>query len=210
MGLQLAAVLLLLDGLYLLVGVDAEHLLYYEHGGDDADHSEGIGGGIAHRHLLGDSVGLGVDLEHGLLSGAQAGGVGDCAGHDAHHLHEVGVAVCPPLDEVDGQGDADVDGDAEHGQQVEADASLLERREEAGANLHAYGEDEQDETELTQEVKRVCLHRITEVAHENAHKEHEGYTQRHAEYLDLAQPYAREDDERIEQHGAREGHVPWS
>ena len=63
---------------------------------------------------------------------------------------------------------------------------------------------------LTQEGERVCLHRITEVAHENAHEEHEGYTQRHAEYLDLAQPYAREDDERIEQHGAREGHVPWS
>ncbi len=209
-GRQQRVALFLLHLLYLLVYIDFKSLLDDEHHQDDAHHSEGISGGVAHRHLLRNVVCLGVYLEHGLLRGTESRGVGDGAAHDAHHLPDGGFAVGSALYVEDADGQRHVEQHSRRGQHVELHATLFKRGEEAGPDLHAYGENEEYEAELAQEMQRVVLHHIAEVSHHDAHEQHEGDTERDAEDFDFTKIDTGEDNERVEQYRSCQRYVSGS
>ncbi len=76
-------------------------------------------------------------------------------------------------EEVDAQYDGYVQSYGQDGKHIERNASFLEGREEAGAYLEADGEDEQDEAELAYEFEHLVVNDITQMSHQDAHKEHE-------------------------------------
>ena len=55
---------------------------------------------------------------------------------------------------------------------VQFHALLPQRREKAGTELEADGEDEQDQSELLHEIERVMIDRFAEVPDEDTRKEH--------------------------------------
>ena len=78
----------------------------------------------------------------------------------------------------------------------------LNDEKEAGAYLHADGEDEEYKTELTQEMERVALHRVAKMSHQDAYEKHERNAERNAEDLYLAEVYSGKYDERIKKNRA--------
>ena len=176
------------------VDIDPEELLHEDHGDYDAHYAERVGRGVSHRHLLAGPVGRGVDLKHRLLRGAEPRGIGDGTAHHADELDDGDVARGATLNEIDGEHYHHIEGDAEHGEAVHPDAPLLKRGEEARADLHTDGEDEEDESELTKEMKSVGLHEISEMAHNDAHKQDERDAEGDTENLDLSEINAGKDD----------------
>ncbi len=184
------------------VDVDTEDFLYKNHGDYYAHHSERIGSRISHRHLLACLVSLRVDLEDSLLGRAKTRGIRDGSAHHAYHLHYGSVALAAPLDEVDAYHQGGIEQDAEHGQPVHLYATLLERREESGTHLHTDGEDEEYESELTEKMQCVSLDDIAEMPEQDADKQYERHSERHTEYLDLAEPDSGEYHQRVKQYRA--------
>lgn len=87
-GLALTLLLLAVDLLDLLVDLHAEDCLEKENRADDAEHSERIGGGIAHRH--------GVHRRYvggSLLGGGETGSIGHRTRHDTHKSLDRGSPV---------------------------------------------------------------------------------------------------------------------
>ena len=112
-GLEHRGFVFLFDFLDFVLGVDAEDALDDKHREDDADHAEGICGGIALGHEVGLFARVG-DLGDGLLGGGQTRGVGDGAAHHA----DKGVDVVDVSEEIDAEHNQHVERDGEHGKQV--------------------------------------------------------------------------------------------
>ena len=136
-------------------------------------------------------------LNQCLLRGTKSGSVGHGT---AHHAHQVGDGDVP-RNQVDGECHHDVEAHDEHGDAIEFDALVLERREEAGAYLQTNGEDEQDEAELLDELERRSIDGHAQVADKDAAKQDKGRSQRDAEEPHLAQHHADGDDDGIDQNG---------
>ena len=107
-----------------LINIDFEHGLEQHHRQDDADDTQGIGGGIAQRHRLVKVAGtVAHGLDDSLLGSTQSGRIGHGTAHHAHHVGNGEVAG----NEVDGECHYHVEAHDEHGNAVELDALVLER-----------------------------------------------------------------------------------
>ena len=193
-GLEVAVLLLGGDFRNFIVGAYAEKALDYEHCHDNAEYAKGIRCGIAVCHCVGGVGGCLRSRGDGLLCGGEAGSIGHSAAEHAHQCSHIG----DPPHAVDGQGDAYVQGYGQYCQGVEPDASLLERREEAGTYLQADGEDKEDKAELAHELKDIAVDNISEMPHQNADKKHKGDAERYAEHLYLADEHTKGYHERVE------------
>ena len=142
-----------------------------------------------------------MSLEHGLLCGTKARGVGDGAGKDTHHIGDFDIAGGV----VDCQRDGDVQGDEQYRQPVEAHASLLERGEETGANLQSDGEDKQNQTKFLDKLEYARIDAEAEVADEDADKEDKSDAKRDALDFCLAKDDADGDDDGVDEDGV--GHA---
>jgi N-methylhydantoinase A/oxoprolinase/acetone carboxylase beta subunit len=67
------------------------------------------------------------------------------------------------------------------GKEVKGETTLLERRKEAGAYLHADGKDEQYKAELFKEMQYVGIHSHAEVTQKYAYKKNKRNAERYAE-----------------------------
>ena len=103
MGGESRILLVVLDLRHLLIEVDAEDCLDYDHRQNDAHNAERIGSGISHRHLLAHGVSVGDDLQVSLLRGTESGSIGDGTAHDAHHLRDGSLSFRASLNEIDGK-----------------------------------------------------------------------------------------------------------
>ncbi len=74
------------DLFILFLQIYLKKLLDENHGEDDADHTERIGGGIPHRHLLTYIVTFRIYLKESLLGGSESGSVGHRTAHYADKL----------------------------------------------------------------------------------------------------------------------------
>ena len=137
-------------------------------------------------------------LVHGL--GVSSGRVGHRTTEYAHHIDKIGAC-----DEVDDIRRAAGQQHGAHGQHVERDASLAERREETRSHLQADGVDEEDEAKLLDEVSRCRIEQEAEVSRHDTHEEYPRHTQRHAAKLDPIESEAYGDDQSHDEH--RVGHA---
>ena len=128
--------------------------------------------------------------------------VGYRTAHDSHELRQRGGSFAAPLKPIYGKGDDHAHAHSDEREHVEPDAPFLERREEAGAYLHADGEDEEYKPEFTQEMERVALHRVAKMSHQDTYEKHERNAERNAEDLYLAEVYSGKYDERIKKNRA--------
>ena len=196
-GGVLAVPVLLLQLGALLVQVDLEEALEEDEHGDDADHAERVGdrvgGGEGGSRLFGGRRRLPLGdqrVEHRVLGGTQSGRVGHGAGQHADHR---GQALAG--DPVDGQRHEHAEQDHSRCEQVEAHAALAERLEEAGTDLHADGEDEQDEPEFLHEGQRGRIGAEAEMAEQDPEEQDPGGADRDPLDLLLPEPEARGDDD---------------
>ena len=137
-------------------------------------------------------------LVHGL--GVSSGRVGHRTTEYAHHIDKIGAC-----DEVDDIGRAAGQQHGAHGQHVERDASLAERREETRSHLQTDGVDEEDEAKLLDEVSRCRIEQETKVSRHDTHEEYPRHTQRHAAKLNPIESEADGDDQSHDEH--RVGHA---
>ena len=103
------------------------------------------------------------EVGQGLLGGAEAGGVGDRALHDADQRRQVVVGKA----EKD-EDDEDVKEDDDEHQRVQFQPFFLEGGEEARADLQADGIDEQNQPEFFDEMGDVFVYREAEVGDDDA------------------------------------------
>ena len=94
----------------------------------------------------------GIYLEQSLLSGSKHRGVGDSSGQKSHHISK-GDVRSP----VYYEGHSGACNQKQQCQKIEFDSSLLERGEEAGAHLHAKCVDEQDKSEVLDDVEHIRI-----------------------------------------------------
>ena len=120
----------------LLGNINIEDFLQENHSENDAHHAERISGSISHRHLLAHILRSFIHLEHSLLSRTESGGIGDSTTHHTHKLRDGGSSLGSSLDEIDSKHNAHIHQDTGHGKSIHLYASLLERGEETGADLH--------------------------------------------------------------------------
>ena len=177
----------------LLLELHAQRIADEDHRGDDADHAQRIGHRIAQcdRRIV-DARGVGVSL----LCGAEARGVGNGAREHAHHRRDR-----RPGGDVDriGHGHAE-----QHDRRSAADelqAALLERGEKARADLKADREDEENQSELLDEMEHVAVDGHAEMAERDAHEEHPRDAERDAADLHPAEQDADGDGQRERQDG---------
>ena len=197
-GLMVVGLGFVVDFLHLVGHLYLEDSFDDEHRGYDADDSERIGGGIAHRHCVDGFGGVGC-----LLGGGKSGGVGDGAAHDADEGGDVGVAV----DIEYREHYSDVEQNHQNGQTVENYTSFLKRREERGADLKSYREDKEYEAEFADEFQHFGVDRVAEMPHQNTHKQYESDAKRHSRDFYLSEETARGDDEGVEHQGACQRYV---
>ena len=195
---MLAAFYFVFDGFDLIFGADFEDGFDNEHREDDADYTQGVGGGIAHSH---DVDGFG--RAGSLLSGCKTRGVGHGSWHDAYE----GFDACVAVDVEDGEHDSDIERYDQHCESVEQYAAFLEWREEAGAYLDADGEDEEDEAEFTYEFQDFGVDDVAEVAHDDSHEQYKGDPKWDSSDFQFAEENAGRDDKRVEHKGARKFRV---
>ena len=160
--------------------IDPEDLLEQQQHADDADDGGGISDGVSE---CGQREAVGRDAREcaeRLRAGAERRRVRRGAGKDAEHGRR--VETREPANEWGAQGPEDHNRRGEH---VHPHSLLAQRGEEAGAELQADGEDEQDQAELLHEIERVMIHRFAEVPDDDAREEHP----RRAE-ADSAEPHA--------------------
>ena len=142
--------------------VDAEAIFDEEDGGNQPHDAAGVGGGVTGGHLYGEGA-VADEVGQGLLGGAEAGGVGDCALHDADQRRQVVVGKAE-----EGEDDEDVKEDDDEHQRVQFQPFFLEGGEEAGADLQADGIDEQNQPEFFDEMGDVFVYREAEVGDDDA------------------------------------------
>ena len=82
---------------------------------------------------------------------------------------------------------------------------LAQRREEAGAELQADGEDEQDQPELLHEIERVMIDRLAEMPDEDAREKHARRAEPDAAELQTAERHPHHAHEREHADGVRDG-----
>ena len=109
------------------------------------------------------------------------------------------------VDEEDGHGHGHVEEHDEHGDTVELDTLVLERREETGTHLQTDGENEQDEAELLDELERRRIDGHAQMAGQDAAEQHKRCPERDAEELDFAQQHADGNDDGIHDEGVCNG-----
>ena len=112
----------LFELMHLILCLDTEDQFQQQYRGDDAEHTQRICGGIAHRHCI-DSLtdGRGVAGER-LLGGGQTGSIGHGTRHHAHKGGDTRLTV----DIIDGHCDCHVQQDSKHGKEIEPHAAFLE------------------------------------------------------------------------------------
>ena len=181
-------------------GIDAEDLLEQQQRADDADDGRRIGDGVSQR---GQREAIGRDARQRaerLRAGAERRRVRRGAGENAEHRR--GIEAREPADQRRAHGSEDHDRRGEH---VHLHALLAQRGEEAGAELQADGEDEQDQPELLHEIERVMIDRFAEVPDENAREEHARRAEADAAELHAPQRHAEHAHEGEHADGVRDG-----
>ena len=181
----------------LLLEVNLEDAFQQDDDENDAQHAERVGDGVGGceagrgRFRGGGRLAAGNHgVGKGLLGGTQAGGIGHGAGHHAHERSQA-FAGNP----VDANGHEHGEQDHPGGEQVHGHATLPEGMEEAGADLQADGEDEEDESEVLHERQRGRVGPEAEMADQDAQEEDPGGSDGDTFDLDLAEQQARGDDE---------------
>ena len=142
--------------------VDAEAVFDEEDGGNQPHHAAGVGGGVTSGHLYGEGA-VADEVGQGLLGGAEAGGVGDRALHDADQRRQVVVGKAE-----EGEDDEDVKEDDDEHQRVQFQPFFLEGGEKARADLQADGVNEQNQPEFFDEMGDVFVYREAEVGDDDA------------------------------------------
>ena len=181
-------------------GIDAEDLFEQQQRADDADDGRGIRDGVGER---GQREAVGRDARERaerLRAGAERRRVRRGAGENAEHRR--GIETREPADERRAHGAEDHDRRGEH---VHLHALLPQRREEAGAELQADGEDEQDQPELLHEIERVMIDRFAEVPDEDAREKHARRAEADAAELQAAERHAHHAHEGEHADGMRDG-----
>ena len=171
-----------------LVMVYLEQCLERKDDGNDSQDADRICHGIGRCKFLrghacrhgGGAPGCG-NVDESLLGGTEAGGIGDGAGHDAHHCRELlpGEGRYSPCDDHRKK-------DVHHGQEVHLDPAAAEGVEETGADLKAYREHEKDKAELLHEMEDVKVGLEPKMPHQDARKEDPGGAQRDAFHFEPA------------------------
>ena len=178
-----------------ILEVDLEQRFEQDQDEDDAQYAERVGDGIRRSQrgcVQGGHFRCGAlrlqDIGHRLLGGAETGGIGDGARHDADHRPE--FLACDP---VDGERRQDAQQDEAGGQEVELDTAGAEGVEETGSDLQSDRKDEQDQAEVFHEGKHGRVHQKPEMAGQDAQEEDPGGADRDALYLEAAEPQAGRD-----------------
>ncbi len=180
--------------------VDAPQPARQDHGQDGAQDAEGVGHGVADARQPGGLLAQRADVLEGLLGRGQAGRVGHGPRVEAHGRGHLDAAQAA---DQHGQGRAE-----EHhggGQEVEPQARLAQRGEEARPDLHADGVDEEDEPELAQELQDLLVDRDPEVPEGDAGEEHPRDAQVDPEQPDVAHGQAQGRDQADDDDGVRDG-----
>ena len=183
--LQMAEAALGLLVLSLLV--DAQRKAQDDERQNDAQHTHGVGYGIAGSD--GGCVDV-AQVAEGLLCCTQPRRVGDGTRHDARHGGDGRAGEV-----VDAQRHDDADGNDGDAEEVETLAAVLERGKETGTYLQTDGVDEEYQTELLQKVEQVLVEAEREMAEDKADEENPGQSERYAFYPDFAQTQAQRDDQ---------------
>ena len=138
-------------------------------------------------------------LDERLLGSTQPGSIGHGTREDTH---EVGDAYVTHTI-IYSHCHRNVQRNDEHSQPIKHHASFLKRGEEARSHLEADGENEQDESELLNELDNVRVHIESQVPGQDAHKQDESGSQRNPKDLLLTQYHAQCYHERIDEDGVR-------
>ena len=112
---------------FFLFQVDAADITYGNDRTDDADYTKRIGAGISQC----DRVSRIIQLVQCFLSGTQTGGIGYSTVQDTYYHWQVYV----PVNEVNAQGDNDIQCHNAHCKHVQRHSSFLERGEERRSYL---------------------------------------------------------------------------
>ena len=184
------------ERLVLLLELDAQGIAHENQREDDAHDAQRIGHGVAQRDIrILNARSIGICL----LRRTESRGVRHGARKDADHRGDRRVGH-----DMDHVGRRDAQQHDRRRAAHQRHAAVLERREEAGPHLQSDREDEQDETELLDEVAYVVIDRHAEVAEGDAHEQNPGDPQRDASDLDLAQQDSERDGQRESQHRMRD------
>jgi hypothetical protein len=95
--------------------------------------------------------------------------------------------------------------DDARGQAVQPQALAAQVGEEAGAELHADGEHEQDQPQLLDEAERVVTHGLAEGAGQDSDEEHARRAEPDAAHLDAPESQAAGAHEHEDTDGVRDG-----
>ena len=181
-GLHVCVFRLLCLQLFLLVtGVDAADEAQGYRCADDAQHSQGVGTGIAGGYLR--YVALGENALQRLVGSTETGGVGHSTIQCAHHHGQVVRVFGVEKDEVTGKHHGYIQQHYGHRKQVQCDATLAETLEKAGTYLQTYHKDKQYKTEILQESQYVCRGGHADVAGKDACEQHKRHSKRYASEL---------------------------
>ena len=176
----------------LLVLVDAQGESQDDEGEDDAEHTHGIGDGVAR----GDGGRIDVaQVTVCLLRSSQSWCVGDGSRKNARHGGDARARK-----REDAQGHHDAQGNDDDAEKIEALAAVLERGEEAGTHLQTDAVDEENQSELLQEMEQVTVEVERIMAEDETDEENPRQTERHSLHPQLAQTKTQRDDQRKDHH----------
>ncbi len=195
---QIGSVAVYTCGLLLFTGIYSEYVTQCQQRGYSTYHTERIGHGITGGYLGG--VGPCVHIAERLLSGTQTGRIGNGTRHNANHGRHRDAGYV-----MERNGYTHAENHHYHGQLVECNAPLTERREETGPHLQAYRVHEQYQPELFHEMKQMLVYVHPEISERYTHEKNAGDTQRDTRHLQFAEYYPQSYHQR--QYQYRMGHA---
>ena len=136
-----------------------------------------------------------MQVAESLLRGTQPRGIGHGTRHHADHRRHR-----KPGDIIKGNRCNDAERHDQYGQFVQCDAALAERGEKSGTDLQTDRIDEENQSELFEEVHQVLVDVHAEIAERDADEQNTRHPQRHPGDLHLAQHDAECDDQRQDHH----------
>ncbi len=184
-------------------GIDPEDLLEQQQSTNDDDDGRRISYGVSEGGQL-EAIGSDArERAERLGAGPERGRVRRSAGKDAEHGRS--VETREPANQWRAHGSED---DNHRSERVHPHSLLAQRGEEAGAELQADGEDEQNQAELLHEIERVMIHRFAEMPDEDAGEEHPRCAEADSAELHAPQRHAEHAYEGEHPDGVRDGLRP--
>ena len=182
LGMRVSRVLIV-QLLFLLICINLTDVLDKDGCTDDTNYTERVSAGIT----VGDTrSAIRENAEQSFVGGTKTRGVGNGTIERTYHHWQVVRIAGVKKEVITSEHHQDVEQDGRSRQHIEGYTTFLKTLEETWTYLQTNHEDEENQSKVLYEGEDFFWTCKADMSSQDTSKEHEGYTQRDAENLDLA------------------------